>query len=275
MTAIKRLGMSLLIGCLGLMALGAIAASATSRVTRDTGGARILVQEKEPGINDIEVGVATNFPDDYRITDQSNILNPLPAFCVRESDTSIRCNHSSAEPPAFTPAEVSTITVDLGAGDDEFAVSSGGIPSNVTLNVYGGDGNDRIIGRNSSGKEVLDGGAGNDIIFVGTPSEGKVATGGPGNDIVGIGISVTRSFLARTAPALAAKGNPGATLLGDVGADRLTGGPENDKLKGGPGRDRIKGRGGNDIIDCGAGKGDVGIGGPGRDLGRRCEKVKH
>jgi hypothetical protein len=54
---------------------------------------------------------------------------------------------------------------------------------------------------------------------------------------------------------------------GGTGRDRLSSGPGNDLVRGGPQ---------NDIIDCGPGHHDVGVGGPGkRDLGRRCEVVKH
>jgi hypothetical protein len=54
---------------------------------------------------------------------------------------------------------------------------------------------------------------------------------------------------------------------GGGGRDQLSSGPANDLVKGGPQ---------NDVIDCGAGKHDVGIGGPGKlDLGRHCEVVKH
>jgi hemolysin type calcium-binding protein len=68
----------------------------------------------------------------------------------------------------------------------------------------------------------------------------------------------------------------------DLGSDRSpyrdiwNGGPGRDRLASGPGNDKVKGGAQNDVIDCGAGKHDVGIGGPGKlDLGRRCETVKH
>ena len=62
-------------------------------------------------------------------------------------------------------------------------------------------------------------------------------------------------------------GGPGNdTLLGQAGNDKLLGGPGNDKIYGGPGKD---------VVDCGTGKHDVGVGGQGKDLGRRCETVRH
>jgi Ca2+-binding RTX toxin-like protein len=57
--------------------------------------------------------------------------------------------------------------------------------------------------------------------------------------------------------------------------DTFNGGPGRDQLNSGPLNDRVKGGAQNDRIDCGPGPHDVGIGGPGKDLGVHCEKVKH
>jgi hypothetical protein len=242
-----------------------------------------------PGeLNLVKVGLAPEFPDDYRITDAAGINGPLPSFCVRESGTSIRCNRIAVFPSVDEPTEVTRIFVRLGGGDDGFEVlDPRGIPEGVLLEVWGGPGNDTIWGRKGGGMEKLVGDGedenggpqgpfGNDTLITGAPEDGKELSGGGGNDVIVIIVNnQARGFLTATTPALASKGSAGARMFGEAGKDRLTGGPGNDKIKGGPGRDRIKGRGGNDIIDCGAGKGDVGIGGPGRDLGRRCEKVKH
>jgi Ca2+-binding RTX toxin-like protein len=58
--------------------------------------------------------------------------------------------------------------------------------------------------------------------------------------------------------------------------DIWNGGPGKDRFNSGPGNDKVNGGAQNDVIDCGAGKHDVGIGGPGkRDLGIHCETVKH
>jgi Ca2+-binding RTX toxin-like protein len=70
----------------------------------------------------------------------------------------------------------------------------------------------------------------------------------------------------------------GKDRAGDSGQtyDIWNGGAGRDQLASGPGNDLVNGGPQNDIIDCGAGKHDVGIGGPGRlDLGRHCETVKH
>lgn len=71
---------------------------------------------------------------------------------------------------------------------------------------------------------------------------------------------------------------PGADLASDLSPyrDIWNGGPGKDRFNSGPGNDKVKGGAQNDVIDCGAGKHDVGIGGPGkRDLGVHCETVRH
>jgi hypothetical protein len=70
----------------------------------------------------------------------------------------------------------------------------------------------------------------------------------------------------------------GADIAADLSPyrDIWNGGPGRDRFNSGPGNDKVNGGAQNDVIDCGVGRHDVGIGGPGkRDLGRRCEVVKH
>src|SRR3954447_8223894 len=70
---------------------------------------------------------------------------------------------------------------------------------------------------------------------------------------------------------------PGNDTASDLGGTRdvWNGGPGRDRLNSGPGNDLVRGGADNDVIDCGAGKHDVGIGGPGKlDLSRHCEVVK-
>ena len=118
---------------------------------------------------------------------------------------------------------------------------------------------------------------------------GVVAFFGAGNDTLGVSedfgyrsVSPANRFSVATGaafnPFVRVQFGPGA----DVGSDQSpyrdiwNGGPGRDRLASGPGNDKVKGGAQNDVIDCGAGKHDVGIGGPGKfDLGRRCETVKH
>jgi hypothetical protein len=83
---------------------------------------------------------------------------------------------------------------------------------------------------------------------------------------------------AAVSPFVRVQFGPGADAASDLSPyrDVWDGGPGRDSFNSGPGNDKVKGGAQNDIIDCGAGHHDVGIGGPGkRDLGRRCETVKH
>jgi hypothetical protein len=102
---------------------------------------------------------------------------------------------------------------------------------------------------------------------------------GAGNDSLGVAPEFTspRAF-SSVLPVLQMNFGPGADRASDLSAARdvWNGGPGRDQLASGPGDDKVDGGAQNDVIDCGPGKHDVGIGGPGkRDLGRRCEVVKH
>jgi RTX calcium-binding nonapeptide repeat (4 copies) len=277
---------------IGLTAAPASASVVTRTNTYPVGTEHSLIvsdsKGEDPGeVNDVKVGLAPEFPGDYRITDTAGIDDPLPERCVRESRTSIRCA-IKVEIDVLGEVEVTRIFAKLGGANDEFSVlDPGGIPADVVLEVWGGPGDDTIWGRKGSGREELHGDSvgefgepvgpfGNDTLITGAPEDGKQLSGGGGDDVIVIIVNnQARSFFDATTPALTSKAITTSRILGETGNDRLTGGPSNDRMKGGPGRDRIKGRAGNDIIDCGPGKHDVGIGGPGRDLGRLCEKVKH
>jgi len=116
---------------------------------------------------------------------------------------------------------------------------------------------------------------------------GVIAFFGGGNDSLSVSDDFGyRAFTQSAWPASASavspfvrvQFGPGADLASDLSPyrDIWNGGPGKDRLNSGPGNDRVKGGAQNDVIDCGAGKHDVGIGGPGkRDLGRHCEVVRH
>jgi Ca2+-binding RTX toxin-like protein len=53
-------------------------------------------------------------------------------------------------------------------------------------------------------------------------------------------------------------------IYGELGRDRLAGGPRSDRLSGGPANDRLKGGKGGDRLVGGPGK-DLLVGGPGKD----------
>lgn len=247
------------------------------------------VTAEAPGaVNNVQVGLAPDFPADYRITDTDGIQGTIPPFCLRESGNSVRCATTWEPPGLGEPVEVTRIFVKLGGADDSFGViDPRSIPPDVLLEVWGGSGNDEIYGRRGGGREELNGdeptdfenpgvAPGDDVLATGAPEDGKQLDGGGGSDVIVIVVNHgAKGFMAATEPAIAAKKATVSLMLGEGGNDRIKGGPRNDRINGGPGRDRINGKGGKDIIDCGPGKGDLGIGGPGRDLGRNCETVKH
>jgi Ca2+-binding RTX toxin-like protein len=92
------------------------------------------------------------------------------------------------------------------------------------------------------------------------------------------GLANSFATSAAVSPFVEAQFGPGADVASDLSPyrDIWNGGPGKDRMNSGPGNDKVKGGAQNDVIDCGAGKHDVGIGGPGkRDLGVHCETVKH
>ena len=256
---------------------GAEAMSQVS-ITQDshviTPGVFFLRIEGSDGRDDIQVGIAPDHVNYYRITDSGPIIDPIPPGCVRESPNSIRCPKSlvtgniivnlNGGSDSFKPLTGSTIGreihVDGGAGND--LIEGRNEPGTVGDTLFGGDGDDTILGGTTEEDEI-DGGAGNDYIESG-PVYGRGSrtgalqiSGGKGNDTInGTNVS-TRAASSGTAD----------NLSGGPGNDKLNGGDGNDKMEGGSGRDRLIGGGGNDRMFGGPGV-DHFSGGPGRDFAR-------
>lgn len=141
--------------------------------------------------------------------------------------------------------------------------------------IYGGSGNDRIIGSNRANQ--LRGNAGNDTI-----------DGGPGKDLlIGNGGADTVSYASRSNPVIVTLdderndgedgeldlvreieritgGSANDRLTGDNNANIIKGGDGNDTLTGNAGNDRLYGDDGNDRLTGGAGL-DRFFGGAGND----------
>ena len=201
-----------------------------------------LIVTGDGGNNDVAVGIDPSNAADYRLSDSTGIADPIPTGCVRVSPTAIRC----------PVAGITTVQTDLGAGDDLFKVSSGSVPEGVTVNVFGGDGNDTIRGRNGPGLDQLLGDGGDDTIY----GEGGDDTldggdgndtllGGPGNDLI-----------------FGRAGND--DMFGGGGRDKMAGGTGHDTIEGLGGDDALKGEQGNDKLSGGSGN-DKGSGGAGND----------
>ncbi|MDX2936776.1 calcium-binding protein [Streptomyces ipomoeae] len=116
-----------------------------------------------------------------------------------------------------------------GSGDDVLL-------GNDEVELYGEDGNDRIVGGGGVWGFGSRGGKGNDIM-----TDCSYCSGGAGNDSLTGGTTVTRNTLT---------GDSGNDILyGKTDADDLWGGEGNDKLYGGRGNDTLHGQQGNDVLN--------------------------
>ena len=142
----------------------------------------------------------------YVVSDSGN---PFPADNVEE------CEPSGGN--AICDADVRTILIDAGAGDDTVTVASN-IPPQVEVRIEGGPGADR-----------LQGGPGNDVIEAGDDSDPDVLEGGAGDDAL---IGARTDFHV---PVHSGK----STMIGGPGDDVMVGGDpcEGDLYDGGPGND--------------------------------------
>ena len=186
--------------------------------------------------------------------------------------------------PAPGPGGVTSITVNVGAGNDYVKIGQGiGVPVTVDggdgndfleggdVVLIGGPGNDTLIG--SDGDDTLDGGAGDDVlyglggndvliggsdndrIFAGTGS--NTVTDGTGNDLIDLSendVGVTY-----------VTGGGSDTVLGTAFDDVITAGSGDPMwFQGSGGNDTLVGGAAADRLDGGDGN-DVAVGGPGAD----------
>lgn len=186
----------------------------------------------------------------------------------------------------LTLANVETVTVYMGDGDDTFSAAGSAVAGAVygsALAVYGGAGNDTFNqGSASTPSETIWGGSGTDTVSYASRSAAVTVTIGTGvddgisgeNDDINSDVEVVTggsgndTLTAATGVAATLNGGPGNdTLIGDSGADTLNGGAGNDTLRGGAGNDTLNGDDGDDTFDEGATSngGDVMNGGAGID----------
>jgi Ca2+-binding RTX toxin-like protein len=165
----------------------------------------------------------------------------------------------------------------IGAFNDSWVGTAGddmvdGLAGNDTLD--GGDGNDTLIGGigndqliGGDGADSLVGGLGNDVYYV-SVGDVVVEAASAGTDTV-IGEQWLASGTIITAVSnienLAVLGSGNYSLIGNTGANALTGGVGNDTFDGGAGIDTLIGGAGDDILDGGAGA-DRLAGGTGDDI---------
>lgn len=244
----------------GVTVTGGLAAGPAHAASTVTLADGLLQVTGDAGANDIAVGIDPSNPGDYKIADSSGISDPLPAGCVRVNATSIRC-------PA---AGVTAVRADMGAGDDQFKTSSGGVPQETTLNVHGDEGNDTIRGRNGPGRDFLFGGDGDDQLF-GEGGNDEIY-GGRGNDEIDGGDGDDKLF-GEDGNDIVNGGRGKDVMRGGRGKDVINGLSQDDKLFGDAGRDRLSGGSGDDKGIGGGGE-DSFNGGGGQDTGK-AENLKN
>ena len=118
--------------------------------------------------------------------------------------------------------------------------------------LYGGEGNDSLIGAGNAdtliggnGADVLYGGAGNDLIKGNDGAD--LLYGGDGVDIL-FGGSGNDTLVGGNGDDIITGEDGNDVLYGNDGADWLTGGAGDDSLDGGAGNDLIAGNAGNDML---------------------------
>ena len=155
-----------------------------------------------------------------------------------------------------------TYKLSLGAGKDVFSAMGGAItaghfggpttlaPMTLSVEVYGGDGDDTLQG--GSGSDLLHGGEGDDLFLTGSSADGDdVYYGDNGTD--------TMSYAARSAAVtvsldgMAGDGDLAAGESDNVSMDveNLIGGGGNDVLSGSPRSNWIRGGNGSDVLSGG------------------------
>lgn len=139
--------------------------------------------------------------------------NTATSVSLSVSGANLRVNEvGTSRSWSFQLSSVGSVEIRGGNGNDRFVSSV----STVAVRFYGNGGNDHLEG--NAGNDVLDGGAGNDTLR--GMAGNDTLTGGEGNDL----------------------------LLGMDGNDTLSGGNGNDQLNGGAGVDRLNGDAGDDIL---------------------------
>ena len=182
--------------------------------------------------NSIEIDL-TNSGDDDRVAIRENQReSELPT-----SSLGLTCVARPSNGSSLMVAV--TALVRLGGGNDSFRVvtHTGTVcaPNNLVgrpfglevtkLEIYGGTGNDNIVGFFEG--DTIDGGPGNDTVNGATGND--VIRGDAGND--GLAGSIGNDVVEGGA------GND--TISGDAGIDQLRGGPGSDSITGGDGNDVI------------------------------------
>ena len=208
-------------------------------------------------------------------------LNKVPVSILESNDAAqILASLLDGNDTIF--AEGLNQTLD-GFGGNDLIIGGAGDDS-----LIGGTGNDTLNG--GAGTDTIDGGEGNDVILIDTAGHhgaGENIDGGNGTDtirftstiagatltlsgqvtaieqvVIGTSTGVTTGTTALNVDAAGVGSS--LTIVGNAGANNLTGTSFDDLLLGNNGNDILQGLDGNDTLDGGAGA-DTMVGGPGDD----------
>jgi Ca2+-binding RTX toxin-like protein len=224
-------------GCAVALAHAGTALAAPTKIPQSTSGIKVIAAP----------GTVNNITIDYGVFQQ--LENGLQIDDQEISDTAGLSVVSGEDQVCGQPVQNTTKCVDTGtlAGVPNGTTGSGEDPS-----VLLGDGNDTLVS-DSVGELTVFGGPGNDRMIGGSrPSVFADFEGGPPTIV-----DSSENFNG---------GGGNDVLIGNGQPDLLNGGSGNDILNGGPGRDSLYGGAGNDFLNARDGHRDAVIDcGPGND----------
>ncbi|MEA2496429.1 MAG: hypothetical protein QOJ29_4340, partial [Thermoleophilaceae bacterium] len=186
----------LILAVFGVLVIAPAESAIASTATAVDGNLRYTAASGEAN----DVGFARVATNTYRVTDTGTVI-VAGTGCTQESPNVVKCTMASRK----------VIIASLGDQNDNATAAA-----TRTTQIFGEDGNDRLIGSNA--RDTLDGGNGDDAITGGGGNDRL--TGGPGND----------------------------QITGDAGRDGLAGGDGNDLLDGGADADSEGGGNGDDVL---------------------------
>ncbi len=175
------------------------------------------------------------------------LANQVGSIIVQGGDAANNINLSGVVQSTYIA--LTSVRVDGNDGDDTITASTD-VPSGLLGGLFGGDGDDTIVGLN--GADSIDGGDGDDSL-----------NGGGANDTLIGGNGVDR-IDGEAGDDVIEGGNGADILIGNAGADNIDGGSNNDVINGNDGNDTINGGSGADTI-MGDADDDSVFGGSGND----------
>jgi uncharacterized secreted protein with C-terminal beta-propeller domain len=164
--------------------------------------------------------------------------------------STLRATINGAVVASRAVAGLKQIQIGAGRGADLVSVELGDEHAGIDVRVWGGRGNDTILG--DSGDQCIFGGPGDDVIDAAGGDDTCWGNNGD-DDLMG---GDDADWLCGDAGDDTVAGNWGSDrLLGAAGDDFLDGGEDRDKVNGGADADTIKGGGGRDNLNADDGEG--------------------